>query len=505
MIRKAETLSSKNELELSNKVCNFIEQRNMSLDELVLTGRMTAINFALHPGSVANEQRWKRQLVSALDEAGFIRHDFDLRTYRVWELYSAILLKDDFPEMRRLESLTNQDYEELIPVSDGDFEKVKEVLSLLPSREKTVIELRLGLYTEKQYSLKELGEELTVSGQRVKHLQDRALRRLRRPNHLRELPPLFGFALPERSLMYLADGVMNPKASIDELDLSARARNALRRANICSVNDILNYPKENWPKVRLLGAKSMKEVVEKIRAVGYPDFSMDPYYISPEERSKTPVYLADGVMNPEASIDELGLSTRSYNALRHAGIHSVGDILNYPEEKWPKIENLGHRSMKEVAEKIRTVGYPEFSTNPYYIPPEKNPKTPVYLADGVMNPEASIDELGLSARVYNTLRYAGIRSVDDILNYPEEKWPRIRNLGPKSMKEVVEKIRAAGYPRFCIGFKDVENNEFKKLVGKLYEFENGTAKLLDAETVHEVRVRMVESMNAMLESSSDSE
>lgn len=51
---------------------------------------------------------------------------------------------------------------------------------------------------------------------------------------------------------------------INELDLSVRAWNCLRRANINTVQDIVdNF--ENLHRVRNLGCKCYNEVVEKIR------------------------------------------------------------------------------------------------------------------------------------------------------------------------------------------------------------------------------------------------
>ena len=52
-----------------------------------------------------------------------------------------------------------------------------------------------------------------------------------------------------------------------------------------------------------------------------------------------------------------------------------------------------------------------------------------------------IKELSFSVRTFNCLLRAGISTVEDLLNFPEEKLPQIRNLGQRSLEEVIQKRR----------------------------------------------------------------
>lgn len=52
------------------------------------------------------------------------------------------------------------------------------------------------------------------------------------------------------------------------------------------------------------------------------------------------------------SIDTIGLSVRSMNALRRNEIYTVGDLLQYDEERLLQMRNLGQKSVKEILEKI---------------------------------------------------------------------------------------------------------------------------------------------------------
>lgn len=58
--------------------------------------------------------------------------------------------------------------------------------------------------------------------------------------------------------------------------------------------------------------------------------------------------------------------------------------------------------------------------------------------------EMTIEELDLSVRSYNCLKRAGINTVDDLINRTEEDMMKVRNLGRKSLEEVLQKLNALG-------------------------------------------------------------
>lgn len=60
------------------------------------------------------------------------------------------------------------------------------------------------------------------------------------------------------------------KASIDELSLSVRSNNALRRASIATLGDLIEILNEgNLKSVRNLGAKSFSEIQTKMLQFGF--------------------------------------------------------------------------------------------------------------------------------------------------------------------------------------------------------------------------------------------
>jgi len=58
--------------------------------------------------------------------------------------------------------------------------------------------------------------------------------------------------------------------------------------------------------------------------------------------------------------------------------------------------------------------------------------------------ETSIEDLDFSVRAYNCLKRAGIETLQDLVNRTELDMMKIRNLGKKSLKEVIEKVKDMG-------------------------------------------------------------
>ena len=58
--------------------------------------------------------------------------------------------------------------------------------------------------------------------------------------------------------------------------------------------------------------------------------------------------------------------------------------------------------------------------------------------------ETSIDDLDFSVRAYNCLKRAGVNTLGDLTEKSELEMMKIRNLGKKSLKEVIDKIKDMG-------------------------------------------------------------
>lgn len=71
--------------------------------------------------------------------------------------------------------------------------------------------------------------------------------------------------------------------------------------------------------------------------------------------------------------------------------------------------------------------------------------------------EMTIDELELSVRSFNCLKRAGINTVAELCSKTPEEMMKVRNLGRKSLEEVVEKLKELG-----LGFNTGDSSESKQ-------------------------------------------
>ena len=58
--------------------------------------------------------------------------------------------------------------------------------------------------------------------------------------------------------------------------------------------------------------------------------------------------------------------------------------------------------------------------------------------------EMTIEELDMSVRSFNCLKRAGIDTVEDLINRTEDEMMKVRNLGKKSLEEVIQKLHSLG-------------------------------------------------------------
>ena len=59
---------------------------------------------------------------------------------------------------------------------------------------------------------------------------------------------------------------------------------------------------------------------------------------------------------PDARIEELDFSVRTYNCLKKASVLTIGDLVKIPESELMQIRNFGKKSLTEVKEKLSSLG-----------------------------------------------------------------------------------------------------------------------------------------------------
>lgn len=77
------------------------------------------------------------------------------------------------------------------------------------------------------------------------------------------------FTTPEEEEPEVEEGPELSQVKIDVLDLSVRASNCLKRANIYTLGDLVERTEEDLSKIRNLGKKSVDEIIEKLKDYGF--------------------------------------------------------------------------------------------------------------------------------------------------------------------------------------------------------------------------------------------
>lgn len=171
---------------------------------------------------------------------------------------------------------------------------VDRVLESLPPRESQVVKLRFGL-SEGPMTLAQIGQLTHLSRSRIGQLEYRAIRSLRHPSRRRQLEHLFSIETvlkrletqvaeltAERDeLRRIVERQNSPQTDVegasttsvtgiplDELDLSVRAYNGLRKLEVVTVGDILRYSESNLLRVKNVGRKTVAEIKTILTSMG---------------------------------------------------------------------------------------------------------------------------------------------------------------------------------------------------------------------------------------------
>ena len=138
----------------------------------------------------------------------------------------------------------------------------------------------------------------------------------------------------------------------------------------------------------------------------------------------------------EDGIERLSFSTRTYNCLRRAGVETVGQLLDFPPERWPEVHSLGQKSRQEIVQRVdqlRSGGGPYVLTD---VRPETGqPRRP--------EPERfslPVERLGLSPRAVNCLKGAEIHTLRELMGETERSLKQIPRMGTKTLQEVLDKL-----------------------------------------------------------------
>ncbi len=149
---------------------------------------------------------------------------------------------------------------------------------------------------------------------------------------------------------------------IEDLDLSVRSYNCLKRASIHSVRQLVEFSENDLLNIRNFGVKSIEEVKDKLESTNIINQHMAAFMTladEPEAEEEVSIF-APEVTSDNAELDkqieDLDLSVRSYNCLKRASIHSVRQLVEFSENDLLNIRNFGVKSIEEVKDKLESMG-----------------------------------------------------------------------------------------------------------------------------------------------------
>ena len=232
---------------------------------------------------------------------------------------------------------------------------------------------------------------------------------------------------------------------IEVLGLSVRSFNALMHASIRTIGELVQIVESgNLREVRGIGPKSLPEIensLTRVRLVDAPE---------PVDESDTP--FPDGTPTQASAstthltpLDVLGLSIRPYNALERRDITTVEQLATMSLSEILSVPRIGYDRLAKIKRKLKAylAEHPlpdEAQQSPPELEAQMVEPPPLQLPSSPLDP-TPLDVLGLSLRPYNALERRDITTVAQLAIMSNEEIRGVRNIGPKSLAEIQEKLR----------------------------------------------------------------
>lgn len=389
-----------------------------------------------------------------LGSAGLLRRLKIVNNDNIFQMLVASLS----PSERLIRSIFNLTYE-VVLLDIAEEEAVLEILEKsLNEKQYGVIKLRFGFEDGKPKTLEETSKVFDLTTARIRQIESNALRKLRTPRNLRLLLPNYSLrveTLQEQQQLQIInkrlteaeekvkskniEDILNAK--LDELELSVRSYNCLKRAGINTIGDLSKRSVYDMMKVRNLGRKSLEEVISKLKDVGI-ELSDDNYEETKIDKDPKPESISEFNINP---FIRTKLITNDITTLDALFNHTILDLSKFMSDRELQliIKNLESQfNRKFVDDNDYWLKHKYECDNGNYL--QFNKGTPIlYKRDYMLG--TSISKLDLPLPIYVALVNSDVNTIKDLTF----KGPEISKLTKLEMDDIII-IRNAALKRYGV-------------------------------------------------------
>ena len=133
-------------------------------------------------------------------------------------------------------------------------------------REVRILKMRLAIPPYNFHTYQAIGEQIGVTGERVRQILLKTLRKLRHPSRSRRLYglPVLSWAGPPQAEFTPEGKFVLENRDIWDLEFSIRTHCALKNANIIFVKELIRQKETDILKIKNIGRKSLNEIKETL-------------------------------------------------------------------------------------------------------------------------------------------------------------------------------------------------------------------------------------------------
>ena len=181
-----------------------------------------------------------------------------------------------------------------------------------------------------------------------------------------------------------------------------------------------------------------------------------------------------GIYIDQISIEVLGLGTRAFNALKHANIHTIGQIVNCTERDLLGIDGLGVVSLEEIQNKVNsllstlsggrsqeleTAGLNTEVIDVSLLQSIQNKRIPLY--------KTSVQVLGLTELESNELAMFKINTIQELINCAKNGFLSVQDLEITTVEEIKKKLNSYLVNLSSGGDWSLDTTEISKNIAQL--------------------------------------